>query len=59
MVAVPFTPSLVAVIVAVPTALPVTRPAEETVATEELELLHETVLPVSTLPVASRSVTPS
>src|SRR5205823_4863095 len=57
---VPFTPSLVAVIVAVPAATPVTRPLLLfTVAMDVLELLHTTVRPVSVLPPASFSVAAS
>src|SRR5205823_6378081 len=53
---VPFTPSLVAVIVAVPAATPVTRPLLLfTVAADALEL-HTTVRPVSVLPPASFSL---
>jgi hypothetical protein len=47
---VPDTPDAVAVIVADPTATPVTTPLEFTVAAEELPLDHETVCPVITLP---------
>ncbi len=54
MSAVPLWPSLVAVIVAVPTASDVTRPLAFTVATAVLELLHVTARPVSTLFDASR-----
>jgi hypothetical protein len=51
---VPFTPSLVAVIVTgPPTATPVTRPLTSTVATAVLFELHVTARPVSTLPAAS------
>ena len=53
---VPLRPSLVAVIVAEPAATPVTKPLEETVAIEELEVDHVTVRPVRTLPLASRNV---
>jgi hypothetical protein len=42
----PATPSIVAVIVAVPLATPVTRPDDETVATPGVPLVHETVRPV-------------
>ena len=53
---VPFTPSLVAVIVAVPAVTPVTRPLLLfTVAADALEL-HTTVRPVNGLPPASFSV---
>src|SRR3989442_3938757 len=56
MAAVPFCPSLVAVIVAEPTRRPVTNPLPLTVATSVLLLPHVTVRPVSTLPLASRNV---
>jgi hypothetical protein len=52
-VAVPVLPSLVAVIVAVPPATPVTTPDEETVAILVALELHVTVRPVSTFPAAS------
>jgi hypothetical protein len=55
-VAVPLFPSLVAVIVAEPTATPVTTPLDETVAMPVLELDHVTTRPVSTLLFASRVV---
>ena len=54
--AVPFLPSLVAVIVAVPTTRPVTSPLPFTVATPSALLAHVTVRPVSTLPAASMRV---
>ena len=54
--AVPLFPSLVAVMVAEPAATPVTKPLEETVATEPLDVVHVMARPVSTLPLASRSV---
>src|SRR6266581_3152028 len=54
--AVPLCPSLVAVIVAAPTATPATRPLAETVATAPLLVVHVTVRPVSTFPVASLRV---
>ena len=54
MTAPPLCPSLVAVIVAVPTANVVTRPALFTVATAVLALVHVTARPVSTLFDASR-----
>ena len=54
--AVPLTPSDVAVIVAVPGARAVTTPAWETVATDSLLELQLTARPVSTLPFASRVV---
>ena len=50
----PLWPSLVAVIVAVPTASDVTRPLALTVATAVLELLHVIARPLSTLFAASR-----
>src|SRR2546423_5215418 len=56
MVDVPFCPSLVAVIVAVPATLPVTNPLVLTVATAASLEAHVTVRPVNTLPAASRSV---
>jgi hypothetical protein len=56
MAEVPLLPSLVAVIVADPAVTPVTRPEEETVATEALDVVHVIARPVSTLPLASRSV---
>src|SRR5256712_4523961 len=49
-------PSLVAVIVVVPAATPVTRPAAETVAMAGLELAHVTARPTSTFPAASLGV---
>src|SRR3989454_191350 len=51
--AVPLWPSLVAVIVADPTATPVTRPLAETVATAPLLVVQVTVRPLSRLPFAS------
>src|SRR5712691_5283823 len=54
--AVPLWPSLVAVMVADPTATPLTTPLLETVATAALSLAHVTVRPVSVLPFASFSV---
>src|SRR6266513_1961520 len=54
--ALPFFPSLVAVMVAGPGATPVTRPVALTVAVEVLELVHVTVRPVRMLPLASLSV---
>jgi hypothetical protein len=53
---VPLWPSLVAVIVAVPAALPVTSPLELTVATLVFELAHVTTRPVNGLPLASFGV---
>src|SRR5919108_2388587 len=52
-------PSLVAVVVAAPTATAVTRPLPFTVATPVLLLDHVTVRPVKTFPLASRSVADS
>jgi hypothetical protein len=46
----------VARMVAVPAEMPVTRPAEETVATDEFELDHVTAWPVSVLPLSSLTV---
>src|SRR3989441_339168 len=54
--AVPLCPSLVAVIVADPTATPLTRPLPLTVATAVLLLAHVTVRPVSGAPLASFGV---
>src|SRR2546425_8919674 len=54
--AVPLCPSLVAVIVADPTATPLTRPLPLTVATAVLLLAHVTVRPVSGAPLASLGV---
>src|SRR3954467_2334045 len=59
MVLVPVRPSLVAVIVAVPPAIPRTRPVEETEATLGLPDDHVSTRPVSTLFDASRSVAES
>ena len=53
---VPLFPSLFAVIVAKPTATPVTRPLPLAVATAVVELVHVTVRPVRVLPLASFSV---
>src|SRR2546428_194076 len=55
-VAVPFCPSLVAVMVAAPAALPVTSPLALTVAMAPLLVAHVTTRPVSTLPAASLGV---
>jgi len=55
-VAVPLFPSLVAVIVAVPAATPVTSPLPLTVATPDVPLAQLTVRPFSTFPLASFSV---
>ncbi len=43
----------VAVIVAVPSATAVTSPAAETIATDELDVAHVTVVPEITVPPAS------
>ena len=51
-----FTEPDVAVIVAVPSAIAVTRPADETVATDELDVAHVTVAPDITDPPASFTV---
>src|SRR3990170_3549648 len=51
--AVPLFPSLVAVIVAAPSATPVTRPLDDTVATAVLFDVHVTVRPVRMFPFAS------
>src|ERR1041384_1382652 len=56
---VPLWPSLVAVIVAVPTAPPVTSPLPLTLATPVLLLAHVTVRPVSAFPPASFGVAAS
>lgn len=48
-------PSLVAVMVAVPGATPVTTPFADTVATDAAPLVHVTARPVSTLPLPSLS----
>ena len=55
-VAVPFFPSLVAVIVAEPAALPVTSPVVFTVAIDVLPLVQVTARPASGLPLASFGV---
>src|SRR5438552_3615213 len=54
--AVPFLPSLAAVIVAGPAATPVTSPLPVTVATDVFELDHVTTRPASGLPLASCGV---
>src|SRR5579862_7188401 len=54
--AVALLPLIVAVIVAVPAATPVTIPDVETVATPVFELVHVVAYPVSTLPLASFAV---
>ena len=46
----------VAVIVALPTASPVTSPADDTLAIEELDVAHVTVAPGIALPPASFTV---
>src|SRR2546430_13153686 len=56
MSAVPLFPSLVAVIVAVPAADPVTSPLALTVATPAALVPHAIVRPVSTFPLASSSL---
>ena len=43
-------------IVAEPVAIPVTRPVDETVATDEFDVAHETVAPDRVLPTASLAV---
>src|SRR6185437_9638 len=57
--AVPFTPSLVAVIVALPLPIAVTTPAPDTVATAGLELLQVTTRPPSAVPPVSSGVATS
>ena len=52
-VAEPRTPSVVALICAVPDAKPVTTPDEETVATDVVALVQTKLLPLSALPEAS------
>ena len=47
---------LVAVIVAVPVATAVTSPADDTVATDELDVAHVTVAPEIVVPAASFTV---
>jgi len=54
--AVPFFPSLVAVMVAEPAATPLTSPVPLTVATAVLLLPHVTTRPDSAFPLASRGV---
>src|SRR5881275_293302 len=56
MAAVPFCPSLVAVIVAEPAAFAVTNPLPLTLATPLLPLAHVTTRPDNALPVASLGV---
>ena len=53
---VPLAEPEVAVIVAVPSALAVTSPADETVATDELDVLHVTEAPEIVVPTASFTV---
>ena len=53
---VPLAEPEVAVIVAVPLAFAVTSPADETVATDELDVLHVTVAPEIVVPPASLTV---
>jgi hypothetical protein len=55
-VALPVLPSLVAVILAMPSATAVTRPSAETVATALLLELHVIERPVKTMPFASKVV---
>lgn len=55
-VAVPVTPSLVAVMVTAPVSTPVTSPVEETVARAVFELAHVMNRPVSAVPLASFGV---
>jgi hypothetical protein len=55
-VALPFLPSLVAVMLAVPTEMAVTTPWAETVATAGVPELHVTTRPVNTPPLASSVV---
>ena len=57
--AVPFADPEVAVIVAVPSATEVTRPAVETVATEALDELHDTLAPLIVAPFWSLTVAES
>ena len=52
-VAVPLADPDVAVIVAVPSETAVTSPADETVATDELDVAHVTVAPEMMFPAAS------
>jgi hypothetical protein len=59
MLDVPDTPPAVAVIVAVPAAVPFTRPLELTVATKPLLLVQVTVWPEMMLPLPSRAVAAS
>ena len=57
--AVALTEPEVAVIVAVPSATAVTRPEEDTVATDAADVAHDTVAPAITAPPASFTVTVS
>ena len=57
--AVPFADPDVAVMVAVPSATEVTRPAVENVATEVLDYLHDTLAPLIVAPVWSLTVADS
>jgi len=57
--AVPFADPDVAVMVAVPSATEVTRPAVETVATEALDELHDTLAPLIVAPFWSLTVADS
>ena len=59
MLAVPLFPSLVAVIVAVPALIALTRPLDETVAIDAFEVAHVTCRPESALPLASVSTAAS
>ena len=52
----PLTDPDVAVIVAVPSTTAVTSPADETVATDELDVIHVTVASEITVPAASLMV---
>jgi hypothetical protein len=54
-----FTEPDVAVIVAVPSATAVTRPSDDTVATDELDVVQVTVAPEITVPAASFTVAAS
>ena len=57
--AVPFADPEVAVIVAVPSATEVTKPLEDTVATEALDELHDTLAPLIVAPFWSLTVAAS
>ena len=52
----PVTPSLAALIIAVPGATPAIIPESSTLATEALDVFHVIVRPVSTVPLASSAV---